>query len=236
METSTAYFWRRFWQLSCCQRALTLEREVSLIIVTGVDGQPHQEPHARHLNGKTESWCGWRRTSSPKKCSRQKGQMGWRRGNVFSAVSWQQLEHKTCPGWGWEIVSASCDEGEDSPQGWSAGCTADCTLLRTRRKLNQDQASTWGSRRRNPCQVYLLKECLSLLNEVWRLWSNTRPARIIASIGRLRVRVDIDIVYTRARDSRCHWRIVVILTAEVMRVMVAVDSAGVGGGPHCRHS
>ena len=62
------------------------------------------------------------------------------------------------------------------------------------------------------------------------------PACIITSIRRLRVRVDIDMVDTRARDSCCHWRIMVILTAEVMRVMVAVDSAGVGGGPHCRHS
>ena len=41
--------------LSSCQRALMLEQEVSLIIVPGVDGQPHQEPHAHHLNSKTES-------------------------------------------------------------------------------------------------------------------------------------------------------------------------------------
>lgn len=39
-----------------------------------------------------------RRTSSLVNCSRQKGQTGLRRGNVFSTILWQQEEHRTWPG------------------------------------------------------------------------------------------------------------------------------------------
>ena len=45
--------------LTSGQQALTPEWEVSLIIVPKADGQPHQEPRARHLNSETErSQCG----------------------------------------------------------------------------------------------------------------------------------------------------------------------------------